>query len=180
MSAARNSDRRTGQGEAQLSPHRICLGLGSNIEPAKNLPYAVELLCHVLEVEAVSSAWETPAVGTPGPDFLNAAMLVHATCSAEDLKYQFIRKVEARVGRVRTGDRNAPRPIDIDILIFNGVLLEPQLWEHAYLAVPVAELLPDYVSPETGETLAQVAERLACDTCIQPRRDVLPGSKAAA
>jgi 2-amino-4-hydroxy-6-hydroxymethyldihydropteridine diphosphokinase len=156
--------------------NRVCLGLGSNIDPQEHLPRALELLSKYAAIEAVSTAWETPAVGNHGPDFLNAAVLVRTPLPPELLKSQVIRHIEKELGRVRTANKNAPRTIDIDILLVDHQVIDPDLWTQAYLAVPVAELLPDYPSGERGETLAQVAHRLAQITSIRPRPDVLPGS----
>jgi 2-amino-4-hydroxy-6-hydroxymethyldihydropteridine diphosphokinase len=120
----------------------------------------------MVPVIAVSSAWETPAVGDPAPDFINAAALIRTTLSIEALKSQVIRKIEAQLGRIRTADETAPRPIDIDILVDDGRVMDPEIWSQAYLAVPVAELLPDLRDPNTGEPVSQAAECLACDVCI--------------
>ena len=73
--------------------------------------------------------------------------------------------------RVRTEDKNASRTIDIDIILFDGVLLDPDLWQHVHRALPVSELLPDCLSKD-GETLQSVAQRLARSTPIQRREDV--------
>jgi 2-amino-4-hydroxy-6-hydroxymethyldihydropteridine diphosphokinase len=156
---------------------RAVLGLGSNIEPYCNLPRAVELLERQVKLVAMSRAWETPAVGQPGaPDFINAALLVRTSLSPLELKSRVIRPIEAELGRVRTEDKNAPRPIDIDLLFYDGEVLDPEIWRQAYLAVPVAELFPTLIDPETGDTLAQVAVHLARQTRFEPRPTVLPGS----
>jgi len=158
---------------ADLEKHPIFLGLGSNIEPAKNLPAAIKLLQQYVLVEAVSRAWETPAVGSKGPDFLNAAALIISPYQPEALKNRVIRIVEKQLGRVRSLDKNAPRPIDLDILLVDGIVVDPCVWEHAFLAVPLSDLIPEYRNPETGETLAQVALRLSRTTRIFARPEVL-------
>ena len=158
--------------------HLICLGLGSNINPQSNLPLAVQLIRQFMILEAVSTAWETPAVGNHGPDFLNAAVLIRTRLSPETLKNQIIRRIEAELGRVRTKNKNAPRSIDIDILIVDEQVIEPEIWTHAYLAVPIAELLPNFESKESGETIEAAARRLIKVTSIQPRPEVLPGPQA--
>lgn len=155
---------------------RVVLGLGSNIEPYCNLPRAVEMLERQVKLVAMSRAWETPAVGAPdAPDFINAALLVRTSLDPPDLKSRVIRPIEAALGRVRTQDKNAPRPIDIDLLVYDGEVLDPQIWNQAYLAVPVAELIPNLPDPETGAPLAQVAVQLARQTRFEPRPTVLPG-----
>ena len=75
------------------------------------------------------------------------------------------------MGRVRTKDKNASRTIDFDIILFEGQLLDPTLWQQVHQAVPVAELFPDYPS-KAGERLKDVANRLAQITPIELRQDV--------
>ena len=153
--------------------HWACLGLGSNIEPRKNIHMAVALLCASLNVVAVSTAWETPAVGRPAPDFINAALLVYTELSPEQLKYGNNRLIEHWLGRVRSEDPNAPRTIDIDILVYDGEVLDPEVWEQAYLTVPLAELVPGLIHPQTGQTIREAAEHLLEITDIKGCPEIL-------
>lgn len=155
---------------------RVYLGLGSNIHPRENLPKAVNLLAQndLVHVEAVSTAWDTPAVGSEGPDFLNAAVQICTPLSIDGLKDHVIRRIEHQLGRVRTADKNAPRTIDVDILIYNGEVIEPLIWEYAFLAVPLAELLHGYAHPKSGKSLGYIAAQLTKETRIEPRPEVLP------
>lgn len=153
--------------------HHVYLGLGSNISPEKNIPKAIKLLKEAVQVTAVSKVWETLAVGTEGPNFLNAAIAIQTELSPEQLKKGVARKIEDQLGRVRTEDKNAPRPIDLDILIYDHKLFDPQIWTQVHLAVPLAELIPSYIHPETGETLVQTAQQLSLEIPINERSDVL-------
>ena len=155
----------------------VCLGVGSNIHPETNIPGAIDLLSQHLTIEAVSSAWESPPVGADGPDFINAALTISTQLSPNELKSRVIRPIEAQLGRKRTKDKFAPRPIDIDILVYGPKIVEKELWDCAYLAIPVAELLPDLKSFLTGETLEQASLRLSTITPIHQRLDVLPPTK---
>ena len=114
----------------------------------------------MLTVEAVSSLWTTPSVGSPGPDFLNAAALISTASTLEELRSQILRPIENLLGRVRTQDPNAPRTMDLDPLIFDGTQLDEQLWEYAHMAIPVAEILPDYIDPSSGRSAAAIATNL--------------------
>ncbi len=155
------------------SYHRACLSLGSNIEPAENLSAAVALLQEHTTVLAVSRAWRTAAVGMSGPDFLNAAALVLTEQSLQELKERVLREIESRLGRVRSEDKYAPRTIDIDILLYDNLVIDPELWSLAHLAQPVAELLPDLTVPGSGKTLDQVASSLVRKSGITPCPDML-------
>jgi 2-amino-4-hydroxy-6-hydroxymethyldihydropteridine diphosphokinase len=153
--------------------HLVCLSLGSNIAPADNLKLALELLRQELTVLAVSRAWRTPAVGSQGPDFLNAAVLVYAPQPASQLKNQVLRDIETRLGRIRSEDKYAPRTIDIDIVVDGEQVIDPELWQHAHLAQPVAELLPDLVDPSSGQTLEVIADHLRPLAGIRPCPEML-------
>ncbi len=157
------------------SQHQVCLLLGSNIQPERNLPLAVrelplavQQLGEQLTILRASSVWESPAVGSRGPNFLNAALLCQTSLAAEALKWQVLRPLEARLGRVRNRDKNAPRPIDFDIITVDGRLYDPILWQYSFRAVPVAELLPDLKS-ETGEKLPEAARRLAIELPVKQK-----------
>ncbi|MBN1148291.1 MAG: 2-amino-4-hydroxy-6-hydroxymethyldihydropteridine diphosphokinase [Anaerolineales bacterium] len=158
----------------QTAPQdEVCLLLGSNIQPERYLPQAVALLGEQLSILGVSSAWQTPAVGADGPDFLNAAVLARTSLDLVSLKTDVLRPLEARLGRVRSANKYAARSIDIDPVAWNGQPLDDDLWRHAHAAAPVAELLPSLWSNERRETLAQVAQSLSRETPIRPRPDVI-------
>ncbi|HTG82877.1 MAG TPA: NTPase [Geobacteraceae bacterium] len=160
--------------------HQALLSLGSNIEPERNLPAAVRELARYGRVVRLSSVWESPAEGAPGtPDFLNASLWLETPLSALELKEGAIAAVEARLGRVRAADRNAPRTIDIDIMLFDQDRLDlgrrripdPEVCERPFVAIPLAEIAPDYHHPETGESLAEIAARFEPAACGMRRRD---------
>jgi 2-amino-4-hydroxy-6-hydroxymethyldihydropteridine diphosphokinase len=154
---------------SSAAPGLACLLLGSNINPESNIPRAVALLRQHVTVAGISQVWETPAVGTLGPDFLNAAVLVHTQLPPQQLKSLVLGPIEARLGRVRTSDKYAPRPIDLDIVAWDCQVTDPDVWRFAHAAVPVSEVLPCDPCSDQGESLAQVAARLLASTTIQPR-----------
>jgi 2-amino-4-hydroxy-6-hydroxymethyldihydropteridine diphosphokinase len=155
------------------------VGLGSNVRPRNSLPRAVAMLSAATPLRGVSSAWATVAVGPPGqPDFVNAAVLID-TGSLRDLR-ELLRGIEARLGRRRTGDRFAPRTVDLDQVLVEAVgpggertvSVAPDLLVHAHVAVPAAEVLPQWVHPASGERLSDLAARLtaALPAAERPRR----------
>lgn len=143
-----------------LPAHRACLLLGSNIRPAHYIPLAVQRLEALLIVERVSHTWETPAVGSSGPNFLNQALLVRTDLAPQELKEQVLRPLESDLGRVRSADKNAPRTIDIDVILWDSQVVDEQIWQRAHVAVPVEEVWPEPLPGPGGETLAQTAARL--------------------
>lgn len=151
--------------------HRAYLSLGSNIEAKVNLPKAVELLQGVGEIEAVSSVWESESVGFDGPNFLNACVLFLTPLGPIEFKEQIIRPIEAELGRVRSDEKNAPRTIDIDIVLYDENPLNTDFWEYAFVIVPLAELIPDFPHPASGEALARSVKQVS--VWIQKREDVI-------
>lgn len=145
------------------------VGFGSNIRPAENLPRALRLLAARLPVVALSRVWESPPVGTQGPNFYNAVVVVAAPFSAARLKTSVLRPLEAALGRARAGDPNAPRTIDLDVLVAGSRVVDADVWRYAHWAVPLAEVAPGLRHPQTGEPLALIARRLAASV---PLREV--------
>jgi len=160
---------------APTNQHVAYIGLGSNIEPEVNLPRAVAALRARGGLLAVSSAWKSAPVGTTGPNFLNAAARFATPFSAEELKSEVLRPIENELGRVRGADRFAPRTIDLDILIFDEQELDPDIWDLAYLALPLSEILPHYRHNQTGEGLVDAAAQLKTKQVIERVHLINPG-----
>jgi 2-amino-4-hydroxy-6-hydroxymethyldihydropteridine diphosphokinase len=140
---------------------QVIILLGSNINPAVNIRLGALALTRRLSVLQSSSVWLTPAVGADGPDFYNAAVACQTDMSAEKLKYSLLRPVEEQLGRVRTIDKYAPRTLDLDAIILDGTVLEPRLWDTAFILLPVSELLPQLTHPGSGQSLAEMAKKKA-------------------
>lgn len=137
------------------------IGLGSNIEPGRNLTAALDLLSELTQLIERSSIWKTRAVGSSGPDYLNAAVLIKTDLSYEKLKSDILSEIETQLGRVRSSDKYMDRTIDLDVLVFNDKQIDPELWTQAHVAVPAAQVMPDLRNQETGETLDVSSKRLS-------------------
>lgn len=146
------------------------LSLGGNLSPETHLPAAVALLKRYGSILATSSVYETAPLGTsePQPNYLNAAVLIESTLAPAEFQHQAISAIERELGRERTEDRYAARPIDIDIMLVNREVLKidhrsipsPEILERNFVAVPLAEIAPTYIHPITGETLRSIAARV--------------------
>jgi len=161
--------------------HRAVISLGSNIDPKRHLPEAAARLAELGRVVAASGVYASPAAGPPGqPDFLNAAVLLETEIVPEDLRSR-LRRVESDLGRVRTEDRYAPRPIDLDLVLYDDLVVEgsglrlpdPDLLTRGYLAVTAAEVDPARRHPVTGESLATISGRLVSAARLTARPDVI-------
>ncbi len=148
-------------------PWLVAVGLGSNIRPAQHLPLALQALQARTRVVALSSVWQTPPVGTQGPNFYNAVAVLTVPFPARHLKNTILQPIEAALGRRRGPDPNAPRPIDLDLLVEGHRVLDADVWRYAHWAVPLAEVMPGLQHPQTGEPLAAIAHRLAKNAAIR-------------
>ena len=153
--------------------HLAYLNLGSNIQPETNLLKAVDLLYEHGEVLKVSSAWESKSVGAIGPNYLNACVLFRTDFMQVELKEKIIRPIEASLGRKRSENKYAPRPIDIDIILFDERPYNDKFWKYAFVVVPLAEIYPEYQNPLTGESIIETATRPRQEVWIETRPVVL-------
>ncbi|MDT8896799.1 MAG: 2-amino-4-hydroxy-6-hydroxymethyldihydropteridine diphosphokinase [Thermanaerothrix sp.] len=152
--------------------HQAYILLGSNIEPEVNIAAAIHRLKESCVINAISSIWETEAVGSPGPRFLNAVVWLSTPLDLEALKKQILAPIEQALGRVRTPDKNAPRTIDLDVLIFDDRVLDSNIWQRDFIALPLAELRPDLSHSTNSESLAEIAQRLRSTSSAFVRSDL--------
>ncbi len=148
------------------------LCLGSNIEPEENLASAIRLLRQHTALLAISPVYRTAPLGfADQPPFLNMAVKIHTLRNPQSFKAEVIDSIETALGRLRDPDnRNAPRTIDIDIALWNDEALvygskpwhipDPDTLRFAHVAVPLADLAPDYLHPTAGRSLNAVAAGL--------------------
>lgn len=123
--------------------NQAIIAVGSNIDPQKNIALAREILARDFEVVAETAFVSTKSVGyTQQPDFLNGAILVRTGLNLEPLR-QRLRKIEDTLGRRRGVLTFGPRTVDLDIVVWNGKLLDPDFYERDYLKKAVLELMPD-------------------------------------
>jgi 2-amino-4-hydroxy-6-hydroxymethyldihydropteridine diphosphokinase len=135
------------------------LGLGSNVgDRRENLEAAVGALpSHGVQVLASSSVYETEPVGLvlDQREFYNACLRVDTAHGPEEL-LDACKAVERALGREPGGVRHGPRPIDVDVLLLDGVsdyasdrltLPHPEVMSRRFVLVPLLELDPGLTLP---------------------------------
>lgn len=153
------------------------LGLGSNVgDRAGHLRAAIAMLGERgVEVEAVSSAYETEPVGEllDQPDFLNAAIRIRTELEPEEL-LDACKAVEAERGRALDAPRHSPRPLDVDLLLLGDLELatdrltlpHPEVTSRRFVLEPLLELDPDLELPD-GTRLAAMLANLGPGQLVQ-------------
>lgn len=145
--------------------NQAILLLGSNIEPEKNIPAGLAHLASHAPILATSTFYESVPIGLKEqPNFYNVAVLIETGFDPAGIKQHLITPIEQQLGRQRTANKNAPRTLDIDLILFNQQLPphqpNPELFRFAHVAVPVAELAPHFSHPTTNQPLTQIANQL--------------------
>ena len=160
-----------------MEPRVAYLGLGSNVgDRWANLRGAVAALrSRGVEVEAVSSAYETEPVGEilDQPDFLNAAVRVRTDLEPEAL-LDLCKAIEAESGRT-AGPRHGPRTLDVDLLLLGDVELltdrlrlpHPEATSRRFVLVPLLELDPGLALPD-GSRLSDALRALGEGERVEP------------
>jgi 2-amino-4-hydroxy-6-hydroxymethyldihydropteridine diphosphokinase len=155
---------------------RVAIGLGSNLgDRLANLDRGVRLLAdrRIATDIRISSVFETDPVGlVDQPGFLNACLCGRTRLRPMRLLAK-LQDVERAAGRDRTGRPFGPRTLDLDILLYDDLILSdpeltiphPRMRERAFVLVPLAEIAPEWEIPATGsgetvETVAALAGRV--------------------
>jgi 2-amino-4-hydroxy-6-hydroxymethyldihydropteridine diphosphokinase len=139
----------------------VYVGLGASAELA-NLP--------LTEWVATSSLYQSSPVDAQGPDFVNAVVHLKTRLNAIDLLHA-CQAIENRAGRERPY-RNAPRTLDIDILLFGEaniiseelILPHPRMKDRAFVLVPLNEIAPQRVIASDLQKVKGQAVRLLPST----------------
>lgn len=156
------------------------IAIGSNQDAEVNLPRALQGLAQLGQILAVSMVYQTEPVGPEGqPPYLNAAIALESELDVSAMRSS-LRRLEAEQGRVRTGDRYAPRPLDLDISAAGQlqhrfddfVIPDPEVLERGYLAQVLAEVAPEFTFPGTGRSLRNLASEISHQDQLQAREDV--------
>lgn len=139
------------------------LSLGSNLDPERHLSAAADALRQAFPGVVLSPAIRYVAVGFDGPDFLNAAAVLETSMSPIELN-QWLHALEDAQGRRRDVPRFSSRTLDIDLVFYDALICtgpgnltlpRPEL-RHAFVLEPLAMLMPAFVDPVSGRTLAQL------------------------
>lgn len=147
----------------------VFIALGSNIGNREaNLRMALRAMTRMARVRAVSSLYESePDGGADQPVYLNAVCCIETGLEPLSL-LRFLKGLEHEIGRRPTSGSGEPRPIDLDILLFDDRIVErddltvphPRLADRPFVIQPLAEIKPDVELPGTGGTAGVMASKV--------------------
>ena len=151
----------------------VYLGLGSNIAPEENLKLAMrELKRRYGDIE-VSPVYRSAPIGFEGADFLNLVVRLETGDTPQDI-CRAMDAIHNLAGRERGGQKWASRPLDIDLLLYNALVMDEHpvrvprsdILDYSFVLRPLAELAPALIHPLTGRTMLDHWQEF--DTTCQP------------
>jgi 2-amino-4-hydroxy-6-hydroxymethyldihydropteridine diphosphokinase len=145
---------------------QVYVGIGSNVERERSILAGLRALDEHFGPLQCSAVYQSQAVGFDGPDFYNLVALFETPLPLTELIAQ-IKAIELANGRARHTQKFSSRTLDIDLLLYDGLVCDTpcQLPRHeiefnAFVLRPLAELAGELVHPTTHELLSQMWERL--------------------
>jgi dihydroneopterin aldolase/2-amino-4-hydroxy-6-hydroxymethyldihydropteridine diphosphokinase len=155
---------------------RAFVSIGSNIDPEVNVRSAILRLMEMARVKAISTVYRTEPVGPPGQlPYYNCVVEIETDLAPRDLKFQLLRRIESELGRTRGTDRFAARTIDLDLVLYDDLVMttedltlpDPDILVRPFLAIPLQELAPELVLPGSGLHISEAV-------LAQPRTGMAP------
>ncbi|GAA5168984.1 MULTISPECIES: 2-amino-4-hydroxy-6-hydroxymethyldihydropteridine diphosphokinase [Halomonadaceae] len=125
----------------QPTEHQCLISVGSNIDPQRNIERARDILARESRLIASATVIETKPVGYQDQaNFLNGAFLVATPLDCASFR-DYLKRVEDRLDRIRGPIKSGPRTIDLDIVAWNGRVIDASGLEEDYVRIPVDELI---------------------------------------
>ncbi len=149
---------------------RVFISIGSNIDPETNVRSAVLRLASAVRLTAISTVYHTEPVGPPGqPWFYNCVVEIQTGLAPRELKFQLLRRIEGELGRTRGSDKFAARTIDLDLILYDELVMittdlalpDPDIPQRPFLAIPLHELAPGLILPGSGLRIQEAAASLS-------------------
>ena len=143
------------------------IGVGSNINPEINIDKALDLLKKSVEVTGISLFYRTkPLLDKKINDFLNGVWQVKTDLSPFEIKFNVLKKIEKKLQRKKNKDKYSSRVIDLDLLLYGDIVLndekivipDPDIYTRSFIYMPLYELDPDLILPDTGKHIVDLVK----------------------
>lgn len=120
--------------------NNVIISVGSNIDPEKHVFKARQILAKDQKLIDESKFIKTSPRGfLDQGEFLNGAFFISTNLDARHLK-QYLKSIEHNLGRIRTSNKNGPRTIDLDIVVFNNQIVDQDYFQYDFVKFAVDEI----------------------------------------
>lgn len=141
----------------------VSFSIGSNIDREKNIGFAIKALREKFNSVSFSPLYETKTVGFKGGNFFNLVGQFETTLAVQDIKELFV-QLEQHSGRPLFHQRFGDRTLDLDLLLYDDLVYKdeqitlphPDVLAYDFVLMPLSQMMPDYILPGTGETIASL------------------------
>jgi len=146
------------------------LGLGSNINAENHIHAGINELKETFEEVSLSPVYASTAVGFEGDDFINLVARVETGMQPVELRL-YLRELEDRYGRKRNVPKFSDRSLDIDILLYEDLVLRSpvleipraEIMKFAHVLKPLADLEPDLIHPIELRSMREIWQSSGLD-----------------
>jgi 2-amino-4-hydroxy-6-hydroxymethyldihydropteridine diphosphokinase len=146
------------------------LGLGSNVNAESNIRAGIKELEDKFVKVSLSPVYTSTAIGFDGDDFINLVARVETEMHPLELR-EYLRNLEDRYGRKRNVPKFSDRVLDIDILLYDDLVLRSpvldmprgEIMKFAHVLKPLADLEPDLIHPTELRSMAEIWESSGLD-----------------
>lgn len=154
----------------------VYIGVGSNMLPEENIPEALSLLKEKVSFTATSMFYYTPPLKQKDqPVYCNGVWKIKTSIEPYALKFDILRQIESALGRIRSIDKYTSRTIDLDILVYGNIIIktknltipDPDIYTRSFISIPLWEITPGLILPDTGKTIKEIALRMK-DKQLEP------------
>nr|CAA6829152.1 MAG: 2-amino-4-hydroxy-6-hydroxymethyldihydropteridinepyrophosphokinase (EC [uncultured Thiotrichaceae bacterium] len=142
---------------------QVYVSLGSNIRAEANICSCTQYLRARFKRVVSSDVYQTPAEGFEGAAFLNSVVGFETNLSITELR-DYLRNLEDLHGRERGGEKFSSRTLDVDLLLYGKVVLQPEgnlphsdILNYSFVLIPLAEIAPEQTHPVLNKNFHQLA-----------------------
>lgn len=142
---------------------KVVVSIGSNVDRENNIRSCLDYLSQRFNNIQTSVVYENKAVGFEGDNFYNLVAAFETDLDVAEM-IPIFRAIESEHGRVRGGEKFSSRTLDVDLLLYDDLVLKDQgidvprdeIIRYAFVLRPLAEMIPDMMHPQLKQTMSEL------------------------